>query len=130
MLINLSNHPYNNWSENQKQIAIETYGWVIDLEFPNIDPNIEFEEIEKIAKVFIEKCVSKFHEANIPVAQEAHNDAVHIMGEHTFVYVFVKLMLEKNIVCVASTTKRNLIEEKEGRKTVQFEFVKFRKYMI
>ena len=41
--------------------------------------------------------------------------------------LFLKKEL-KNIICIASTTKRNVIEKEDGTKISIFEFVQFREY--
>jgi len=46
----------------------------------------------------------------------------------TFTFSLVKRLLGNDIVCIASTTKRNVIE-RDGKKISIFKFVKFRKYV-
>jgi hypothetical protein len=128
MLINLTNHPSDKWSQKQKQSAVEEYGFVLDMPFPQIDPHGGPEEIAQLADKYAEECRSEFEMANIPVSQAAENEAVHIMGELTFVHAFVNAAAAKNITCVASTTKRSVVEEANGQKTSVFEFVQFRAY--
>ena len=55
-------------------------------------------------------------------------DAVHLMGEMTFTYALVSLLQAANILCVASTSDRKVIEEENGKKTILFEFKQFRAY--
>lgn len=128
MLINLSNHPSEKWDEKQKQAAIDEYGWIEDIQFPAINPAATEDEVAELAQKYLQECLMKFEMANIPVAQQAHNEAVHIQGEFTFVYRLVNLLKTKNIKCVASTSERNVIKEKDGSKTLVFNFVKFREY--
>lgn len=128
MLINLSNHPSTKWSAKQKQMAIDEYGWIKDIAFPQIDPLATSSDIDRLAWDFAAVCEHEFKVANIPVSAQAHNEAVHIMGELTFCYAIIGKLRERNIKCVASTTKRNVIEEKDGKKTLIFDFVQFRSY--
>lgn len=128
MLINLTNHPSDKWSEKQKQSAVEEYGFVLDMPFPQIDPHADTADIEKLAHKYLDRCRGEFDTANIPVDQQAYNEAVHIMGELTFVYAFAKSAAAAEIACVASTTKRTVLEERDGRKTTHFEFIRFRAY--
>lgn len=46
LLVNLSNHPYKDWSEDQKKAA-EKYGEVQDMAFPEIDPAMKIDKIKK-----------------------------------------------------------------------------------
>jgi hypothetical protein len=53
--------------------------------------------------------------------------AVHLMGEMTFTFRLVTMLQAAGIPCIASTTHRT-VEERDGKKIVQFEFVQFRPY--
>ena len=123
MLINLSNHPSKVWSKKQIDIAEKEFTRVIDIDFPNINPEWDTQEVKKL--------VAQYHEKiNETLKQNFKNkeqNAVHVMGEHTFIFHLVKSLKSSGIICVASTTKR-IVEEKEGKKIVQFSFVKFREY--
>ena len=50
MLINLSNHPVRAWKAVQKKSAMEEYGKIIDIEFPEINPNWSTNEIIKLSE--------------------------------------------------------------------------------
>ena len=54
-------------------------------------------------------------------------EAVHIMGEMNFTYSLVSKLKAHNIRCVASTTKRETVEENDV-KISKFNFVRFREY--
>lgn len=54
--------------------------------------------------------------------------AIHVMGEMTFVYQFVKLATAAGLRCVASTTERRAVDHPDGSKTSEFRFVRFRDY--
>lgn len=125
MLINLSNYPSANWTEEQKQTAIEEFSSVVDLPFPQIDPKATTEQVENLAKQYFEKIRKLFSKAGI---MSLNSSAVHVMGELTFCFAIVKLLQNKNYTCVASTTERTVLEEIDGKKTVQFKFVQFREY--
>ncbi len=115
MLINLSNHPSTNWSENQINIGNVSFGQIIDLPFPQIDPESSEKDIEIL--------VAEYHQKIVNLQPKA----VHIMGELVFTHKLVNSLKKIPIACVASTTHRNTIE-KDGVKTSVFEFVKFRYY--
>ncbi|HRW21917.1 MAG TPA: CRISPR-associated protein [Bacteroidales bacterium] len=121
MLINLSNHPFQNWDKKQTEAAQTAYGSIIDLRFPQIDPEWDIEQIINIA-------VKYFKKIDIELKKSTeNNNAVHLMGELTFCFCLASLLQKNEITCIASTTKRN-VTENVGVKTSVFEFVKFRKY--
>jgi ATP-dependent exoDNAse (exonuclease V) alpha subunit len=117
MLLNLSNHPFNSWSEKQSQVALETYGEVVDLQFPQVGPYADELDIEKLTFIYVNKVV------------KMKPDAVHIMGEMTFTFQMVQKLLSLGIPCIASTTNRKAVIE-DGKKISVFEFAKFRSYTL
>ncbi len=121
MLINLSNHPSFDWSTKQKGAATSTFGNIFDVNFPEIPSNSDTNYVLEIANRFKMICLDL-----INFSKDANN-AVHIMGEMTFCFALVSLLQKENIICVASTTNRNSIEE-NGVKVSRFEFVRFREY--
>jgi hypothetical protein len=127
MLINLSNHPVDSWSEKQLAKAKELYGNTFDIKFPDIAPEASLAEIIHLVNQYIQICLAQLGNRDFK-AMDSESDAIHVMGEMTFVFQFVRLMSELGISCVASTTKRKTINSKEGVKTSQFEFVQFRPY--
>ena len=122
MLINLSNHPSTRWNEKQMNATIEEYGSVKDIQFPNIPPAATTEEVQKMAKDYVQQIRT--------LAKQAENQpfVAHVMGEMTFMYRVVKLLRRSNIKCVASTTERDTIENADGSKTFKFNFIQFREY--
>ena len=120
MLINLSNHPSAQWSEKQLEVAKLQYGEVVDMPFPQIPPDNDEDYILEIAQNFFEQIIE---------CQNNNNEVcVHIMGELTFCFCLVSLLKRNNIKCVASTTKRNVVQQGNVKTTV-FEFCKFREYV-
>ena len=120
MLLNLSTHPSATWPDEQKQAALQRYGGVADLPFPVIDPEWDGEQVLALALRYVEQAK----------ALEPRPQAVHIMGELTFVFHFVARMREAadGLPCVASTTRRNVTEPEPGKKLTTFEFLQFRPY--
>jgi len=45
MLLNLSNHALNTWSNKQVEAAEKLYGKIIDIPFPKVNPNADENEI-------------------------------------------------------------------------------------
>jgi len=122
MLINLSNHRLEHWSTAQLESARENYGSIFDLEFPQLDPADNLQKIKIQVDEFENQCEKILNEA-----KSEYKDAVHIMGEMTFVYQFVKKMTAKGILCVASTTERIVTETENGKLSI-FKFIQFRPY--
>ncbi len=117
IFLNLSNHPSEQWSDKQLAAARE-YGDIEDMEFPDIPPGATGEELMNFAEKTAEEILQKAENADI---------TVHVMGEMTFTYRLVSLLKAEGITCVASTTER-IVEEKDGLKTSEFRFIKFREY--
>jgi isopentenyldiphosphate isomerase len=121
MLLNLSNHPFENWSENQKALAKKLYGSVADVPFPQIDPHADEKEISKLAEEFFQICMRELGESR------DEKNAVHLMGEFTFVFKLAKKLISNGIEVIASTTER-VATESNGKKISEFKFVRFRRY--
>lgn len=121
MLINLTNHPSSNWTEKQLKAANRKFGDVVDIPFPYISPFASSTQVQKKAKIYFDKILSLIKNT------KDKSNAVHLMGEFTFVFNLTLMLKKKKIPVVASTTKR-LVEEKDGKKIVDFDFVRFREY--
>lgn len=121
MLINLSNHPSSAWSEKQLKAAEKKFGKVFDIPFPSISPFASSLQVQRKAMKYLDKVTSL-----ISKSKDKYN-AVHLMGEFTFVLYLTQMLKQKKIPVVVSTTER-LVEEKDGKKIVTFNFVKFREY--
>jgi len=123
MLINLSNHPKANWDQLQQKTAEAQFGLVEDLNFPQIDPNASLSDVILLVREYVEKCCRMLAQAE----KDKHH-AIHIMGEFTFTYQFLKEMEHRGILCIASTTERLVKENPDGTFTTTFNFVRFRPY--
>ena len=115
MFLNLSNHPSLNWTEPQLAAA-GGESQVIDLPFPTVSPDGDEAYIEQLANEYYNKIIEM---------QDV--TTVHIMGEMTFCYKLITKLKAHNIRCLASTTKRETVEE-NGVKISKFNFVRFREY--
>ena len=119
LLINLSNHPACQWPAGQAAAA-QVYGRLIDLPFPDVNPDGDEQYIATLAGEYLHK---------VQVLTPAGTTAtVHLMGEMNFTYALVRLLRQCGIQCIASTTRRVVEILPDGRKAVGFEFVKFRRY--
>lgn len=121
MLINLSNHPVAKWQEKQIQVAKKKYKEIYDIPFPYISPRLGTKAVQKKAERYLEKILELLKDS------KDKNNAVHLMGEFTFVYHLVNLLKMKKIPVLCSTTDR-IVEEVKDRKIVTFKFVRFREY--
>ena len=118
MLINLSNHPPSKWSKKQRQAAEGQFGKIVDLPFPVVPTEADLDQVIQLVEEKVEACMKILIEKRqISKDESSNQDAIHIMGEMTFVYQFVNKMSEQGILCVAS------IEKEESK-----EFVQFRQY--
>ncbi len=124
MLINLSNHPSAKWDSGQKQSVEKQYDSVTDLPFPDIDPMADELYIIAMAKKIVEQCLNILKD-NL----SEQNNAVHIMGEMTLTYAVVSELQKHNIKCVASTSRREVAETRNGWKNSIFRFCRFREYV-
>lgn len=124
MLLNLSNHPSAQWAQGQKKTALALFGRVADIAFPAIDPDADDDVIKNLAAKYASLCLKTLAEQK----QDNENNAIHIMGEHTFCFTLVSLLQKEGITCIASTTRRMAQENEKGQKISVFNFVKFRPY--
>ena len=115
MLINLSHHSSDGWSERQRHLAIDRFGAIEDWPFPNIPPAWSLAEVTALVRDYAGRI------------ERARPAAVHLMGEMTFVFRLALALRTRDIPCVASTTERQ-VDMVEGKKVVTFEFVAFRPY--
>ncbi|HPE34649.1 MAG TPA: CRISPR-associated protein [Bacteroidales bacterium] len=122
MILNLSNHPTNQWDVKQKELANMLYGTIVDIPFPDISPTDDTKALVKLAKKYVGICMEKLNSSSEP-----HN-AVHLMGEMTFSFALVAALQREGITCIASTTRRNVSDFGNGQKNVRFDFVSFREY--
>lgn len=125
VFINYSNHPSTKWSEDQLNAAKEMADRIVDEPFPQIDPEATEFDIVDLAK----KEINRFFQTYIG---EYNEFIIHIAGEMTFVAYFVSQINKwwaANAICITSTTKRDVVENEDGSKTVKFKFVRFRQYL-
>lgn len=119
LLVNLSNHPYKDWSEDQKKAAGK-YGEVQDMAFPEIDPAMKIDKIKKeIAAAQIDEIKNMCKERRV---------TVHIMGEMSYTFYVVSQLKAFGIRCICSTSERDTEDLGGGEKKVTFRFKRFRDY--
>ena len=118
--INFSNHPSDNWESLQKSEA-EKYGPIIDIKFPEVDPNASEAEIKEMA----DRCTKE-------ILSESPA-AVMCQGEFSLTYAVVCRLKKEGIKVFTACSERLVVEGKgtkdEYLKQVRFKFVRFREYM-
>lgn len=119
MFINLSNHPSAKWLPEQTETAVRSYGDICDLPFPNIRPEASDAEVKDLANAYFR---------TIRQMAEPAKDAIHVMGEMTFTFALVQLLKADGYTCVASTTRREVVETGLDTRIATFRFVQFRPY--
>lgn len=119
MLINLSNHPYDTWGEEQK-VAATVYGPVREMPFPVVDEKADETYIGSLAEGYCSR-----------ISQMASPDeaTVHLMGELTFTFALLKRLQLLGYTCIAATSQRLVSVDEQGDKLVHFRFCRFRKYV-
>ncbi len=120
MLINLSNHPSDRWCEKQLDAAHNSFGEIVDITFPQVNPMED--------NIYIQSLVYEYYKKIMALYANNYDITVHIMGELTFCFALVIMLKQNNIPCVAACTARNTVDLPDGRKETQFQFVRFRKY--
>lgn len=123
ILINLSNHPYNTWSQDQKDAAEMKYGKVIDCSFPSVPSDAGTEDIDTLSTAYCRELQVLIKELGAEACA-----IVHLMGEFTFTFALTNKLKKSGIVVVASTSERNTMINADGSKQSYFKFIQFREY--
>lgn len=124
LFINYTNHPTSKWLEDQLNAAKEMADRIVDELFPQINPGATEFDIVDLAKNEINRLFQTYSGYNELI--------IHIAGEMTFTAYFVSQINKwwaANTICITSTTKRDVVENEDGSKTVKFKFVRFRQYL-
>lgn len=124
LLINLSNHPISEWSE-QQLVASNEYGRCLDFPFPRVDPQDSIDRIVYQSSQVVERVL------NIIEKEQAQGfTTIHVMGEMTMTMALVQSFQRRNIECIASTANRFSKLVEPGKKLITFKFVRFRTFPI
>jgi hypothetical protein len=122
MFINLSNHPSDAWTQEQKDAALQ-YGEIQDLPFPSIPPEMGEKEVADLADEYIVKVKHL-------LKGQKKKSAVHLAGESTFVFVFASKLVKAGYRVLTSTTRRDTQDLGNGEKISKFHFVRFRDFSL
>ena len=119
LCVNFSNHPSDNWSKEQISEALK-YGEIIDMPFPDVDPELDSDEISRLACEYTEKIL------------EYDPAAVMCQGEMTLCFKVVETLKSKGILVLAACSTREVscdtLPDGSVLKTQKFRFVRFRSY--
>ena len=85
MFVNYTNHPSASWGEKQTSEA-KKYGEIVDMQFPNISPQMTVQELMKQAKEDGDNIIA--------TVECEENSAVLCQGESVFTYMLVKYSLQ------------------------------------
>ena len=131
--LNISNHPSDKWGDKQRNSALEMAEEIIDLPFPNINPEwdtVKYSHISSLDDLIkpFKKRDSEKSLKDFPLYHNNQNTVVMVMGEMCYTHYLVNLLQKEGYTVIGSTTERNTVQNADGTKTVKFEFCKFRNY--
>ncbi|MCD8104786.1 MAG: hypothetical protein LUF35_07265 [Lachnospiraceae bacterium] len=119
MFINHTNHLSENWSDVQLREAGK-YGTIVDIPFPDIDPELDGREVAQLANQKAEEIIAM------------KPDAVLCQGEFTYTFCLVQILKARGIrvmaACSRRVTQEYTDENRNTRRVSVFEFVRFREY--
>jgi hypothetical protein len=118
VFVNLSSHPNGDWSETQREAALKLAPEIKDLRFPSVPPEAGIAEIAALADRVVARLATE-----LPGTTHAM-----VQGEFTLSQALVRKLQQIGIVCLAATTRREVVEQSGGTKTTRFDFVRFREY--
>ena len=124
MFLNLSNHPSAEWSGPQMEHARRLGGSIeiMDLPFPHVDPAWDTEQVAEVARAVARRALVTGAKAAL------------VEGEFVLTLALVLLLEKAGLPCYAASSPRIAAQTKlpDGsvRKTVHFEFVRFRRYWV
>jgi len=126
--LNISNHPWGQWSQEQIAAARRIAPVLVDIPFPAVPPEAESHEVERLA----DRLVADLQAGNLKLPGNSWRFArdAMVQGEHTLTAVLVRRLQDIGITAYAATTERVVAVDNEGRKVSTFRFVKFRPYPL
>lgn len=122
IFMNISNHPSNEWSKDQREAALKMLppgGRIIDIVFPSVDPlKTDTEYVNEL----VEKVISEINNLS------GRPQCAMVQGEHVLTAKLVAHLQSLGIRCFAATTERLVETRPDGTKVSQFTFRGFREY--
>ena len=119
IFINHTNHPSKRWDAEQTAAA-RTYGEIIDMPFPSVNPHSTAEEICELVEVQLKKIL------------ELEPVAVLCQGEFNYTFALVERLKNSGVKVMAATSERitdeEILSDGTTRQVSTFRFVQFREY--
>ena len=119
IFVNHTNHPSTHWGREQTAAA-QTFGEIVDVPFPAVNPQSTSEEICELVQSNAEK-ILEFEPA-----------AVLCQGEFNYTFAMVERLKNFGVTVVAATTERvsheEILPDGSTRQVSTFNFVRFREY--
>lgn len=121
VFINLSNHPYQKWCQDQRKAVdmLVPDAQIMDYPFPSVDSSLNEEQIIKLSEQMVTEIVA------------LKPTAVMCQGEFGLTFCLVTMLKRMGIKTVYGCSERKTRErqmENGTEKVVTFSFVKFREY--
>lgn len=115
MFINFSNHPSDQWTDAQIKAALIYGAPIIDIPFPQVDPSMSETKIKQLADQAVQNILSM------------NPSAVMCQGEFGLSFSVTQRLLNANVTVLYACSERKVYVD-GNIKTIQFDFVRFRKY--
>ena len=115
IFINFTNHPSQMWENTQKRAALNYGESILDLPFPHVDPMADEMDLQNLAEEKASEILS------------LHPTAVLCQGESGLCFSVVRRLQKAGVRVLYACSERKVRVE-GSTKTVQFDFVKFRRY--
>lgn len=121
IFINLSNHPYQKWCQDQRKAVDKLVpdAQIVDYPFPSVDSSLNEDQIIKLSEQMVTEIVA------------LKPAAVMCQGEFGLTFCLVTMLKRIGIKTVYGCSERKTTErqtENGTEKVVTFAFVKFREY--
>lgn len=115
VFVNFTNHPSQMWENTQKRAALHYGESILDLPFPQVDPMADEIDLQNLAEEKTSEILS------------LHPTAVLCQGEFGLCFSVVRRLQKAGVRVLYACSERKVRVE-GSTKTVQFDFVKFRRY--
>ena len=101
---------------------MELFGDTLDLPFSHINPDWDMDRVHHEAMNAISILANKY-------TKEFSSKKLHVLiaGEQSYLIAFYKHASLHRIQCYVATSERNVLSNSTSQKTVQFNFIQFRK---
>ena len=115
VFVNFTNHPSQMWENVQIRAALHYGESILDLLFPQVDPMADEIDLQNLAEEKTSEILS------------LHPTAVLCQGEFGLCFSVVRRLQKAGVRVLYACSERKVRVE-GSTKTVQFDFVKFRRY--